>query len=615
MLCPFDPALDRDKFEDWCRDHLARYPDPAPKRRGRKARPKKPDTKICVLDFETDPFGGPSAGPVRPFAVGYYDGVIYRTHWGADCAERVVQWIREEEEPVTVYAHNGGRFDFMFLLPWIEQDIFVINRRIVKAQIVAGDITHTLVDSMGILPIPLKDAAAKGKFDYANMHRSKREKHRDAINAYLKQDCVALYDVIIKHRAALGNGLTMAGIAIRKLKQAMKPAGVKAFQVYDRLTEERDTYFRKFYYGGRVECFERGIIPGDWKIYDINSSYPNVMATYNHPVGQNFEYGIREINENTDFAVIDATSEGSLPIRHPETGMLVFPHGRFTFHATGHEIRAALELGLLEIHDIISSATCSRRTNFKAFVDKYYQMRMDAKKEGNEDFVLFWKLTLNSSYGKFSQNPREFRDYLLVRPSDDTPDTERWTASVMGEVCDIYERKLIESNDPADRRNFESAFHNVATGASITGAARAELLRGMQKAKRIVYCDTDSVICESMQTDHDPKRLGAWKLECRGHTVAIVDKKTYCLIGDVALDAETQYERMKNYGDTACVKLASKGVRLTAGDVWRAAEGETVTHVKEAPTFALTGAQRWITRRVRRTDLAPQKQAKKILVG
>src|SRR6516225_5266481 len=89
--------------------------------------------RIATSDFETDPF---EHGVVpKPFCAGYYDGENYWDFWGDDCAARLVDHFRSIEEPTVVYFHNGGKFDFFFFIEDLEQDVKIINGRIVKAQI------------------------------------------------------------------------------------------------------------------------------------------------------------------------------------------------------------------------------------------------------------------------------------------------------------------------------------------------------------------------------------------------------------------------------------------------------------------------------------------------
>jgi hypothetical protein len=128
--------------------------------------------------------------------------------------------------------------------------------------------------------------------------------------------------------------------------------------------------------------------------------------------------------------------------------------------------------------------------------------------------------------------------------------------------------------------------YNVATGASITGAARAVLMRGLAGAKRAVYCDTDSIICESLTgVAMDDKRIGAWKLEKSGTKIAIAGKKMYAL-----------------YDGRKVVKIASKGVTVTGAQICDAARGKTIITVRDAPTYNMTHRSvRFIKRKVRAT--------------
>jgi hypothetical protein len=322
------------------------------------------------------------------------------------------------------------------------------------------------------------------------------------------------------------------------------------------------------------------------------------MKHYKHPISAGYKKGLRAITPETDFAVIDAWSDGALPMR-AENGSLEFPVGRFEFHATGHEIRAALELGLLKIFQVIEALEAYEHTDFAPFIDTYYRKRLEAKAEQNVEFTLFWKLVMNSAYGKFAQNPRKFKDTRIIRPGDDAPDAgEGWELSERYERMDIYTRPTFDGSEESERRVWRS-FLNVGTGASITGAARAELLRGIVACKGLVYCDTDSLIATEFIGDLNSDRLGAFKTEVEGSEVAIVEKKTYAMWGLRSADPTEETKRIKNWADPYCVKLASKGIRATAEQIRLAAIGEKIEYIQQAPSIKLDGAQTWLHRTVK----------------
>jgi len=164
-------------------------------------------------------------------------------------------------------------------------------------------------------------------------------------------------------------------------------------------------------------------------------------------------------------------------------------------------------------------------------------------------------LRLNSAYGKFAQNPAHYYDYWIGDPDDEK--YEIYSADVNS--IDIWRK-------PSERE----AFYDVATAASITGAARSVLMLALSNAINPIYCDTDSIICEGLNAELDASKLGAWKLEAEGDTIAVAGKKMY------ALRAGNDY-----------VKTASKGVVLSGAEIFGLCGGTSKQWKNEAPSFSL----------------------------
>ncbi|ATS92570.1 DNA polymerase [Gluconobacter phage GC1] len=551
---------------------------------------KKPQLTIAAADCETDPFKMGRLN-ITPFSWGIYDGSTYHEFWGDDATEQFVSFLKDYPEPLTIYAHNGGKFDWLFLFKYLSGDMRFIGSRLVQANL----FHHELRDSFANMPVPLrsfedKSVGNKIEFDYSKLERNKRKKHKKEILAYQKQDVLVLYNAVTQWLEMFGEKpLTMASAAMNELKASLAEMDIKV----ETLKEWQDRELRPFYFGGRVCCFEKGIVlprPGrEWKVFDVNSMYPDAMKSERHPIGAEYKTK-REITDETDFAIIDATSRGALPFR-AENGSVGFPHGRKIFHATGHEIRAALELGSLEIHRVLEAREFLLKMSFDDFVDKFYTLRLKAKLDLNEMYVLFYKLVLNSAYGKFAINPDDFADSVLLPvgefPDDYVEDGE-WFEKVI-----IDDFGLVLWERPA--RGRKHSYMNVATAASITGAARAKILRGLALATRPVYCDTDSIICEDFAGDCHDSELGKWKFEGAGKVIAIAGKKMYALTDgyDLAKDGS---RRMKDI-----VKTASKGVNIPANEIILAAQGQTITYTAEAPVFKIGGRQLLLTRRIRNT--------------
>jgi hypothetical protein len=333
----------------------------------------------------------------------------------------------------------------------------------------------------------------------------------------------------------------------------------------------KDDIIRKYYFGGRCQCLEVGELHGDFKVYDVNSMYPAVMRNYAHPISGNFTTW-HKISNKTAFVTTKGYSKGAFPQRL-KNGGLDFPHDYGKFDVTIHEYKTAIELGLYEEEQLISTKDFEKWCKFDTFVDTFYRKRMIAKDNGSELYNLFYKLVMNSSYGKFSMNPQDFKEWYIGQGYDDEPEGEGWQPEFSCPLYTLWQR-------PAPGNNY----YNVATGASITGASRAELLRGLAKATRPIYCDTDSIICERFDVDHDEKRLGAWKLEATGDKVYIAGKKMYVIESAGGL-----------------VKKANKGALMEWQDIIRVAKGETLNMRMDAPTFSIKDEVRFIEREIKAT--------------
>lgn len=520
--------------------------------------------KIGVIDFETDPF---AYGRVpKPFCVEFYSDEITQQFWGDDCSEQLCAFLDKLDHPHLIYAHNGGKFDFHFLHEYIDNPCLIIKSRIVSCKL----FKHELRDSYAIIPVPLRDYE-KMKFDYSKMERDKRETYKTQILEYLHSDCVYLFELVAHFNERFGPRITIGGTAIRELKK---------IHPWNKCGSGHDRAFRPYYFGGRVECFQSGVIGGGVKLYDVNSMYPFVMKTRLHPINGRFELA-RALPDNFErpyFAHIVARNRGALPSK-AENGSLTFNKAEGEFFACSHEIEAALELGLIDVLEVRRVMIATEFTDFGAFIDDQYARRREAKAAGDRIGDLFAKLLMNSSYGRFGINPENFEDWNICRsvdqemeligqgfrPTAEFPHFNLWSKS-----AEIQEEQ----------------YADVSTAASITSASRAHLLRGLSKSVDPIYCDTDSIICRGFSGDVDNARLGAWDLEKTAEYVAIAGKKLYAL-----------YDDPKGKP----VKLSSKGGNLTKAELIEIALGGQVRYDNPAPTFSLRKPTTFVSRNFKKT--------------
>jgi len=566
---------------------------------------------INTGDFETDPFAFRVV--VKPFVAGFYNGTEFTSFWNMKCISQLLEFM-DHQPPSYTYFHNGGKFDFLLgMLEHARGPVKIINGRVVEMTI--GQ--HIYRDSFAILPVPLK-AYDKDDIDYQKLRRSCREKHREEIIKYLRKDCVSLHELVSAFISELGNRLTIAGASMNQLKK---------FHEFETGNETYDSKFRKdFYRGGRVQCFQTGVIKQPLKIYDENSAYPAAMKNYLHPVGTECHVSDR-IEDDTCFLTVEGRNMGAFPQKAPD-GSLTFTSKSGIFHTTIHEWHAALDTGTFEPKRIIETIGFQNRINFAEFITHFWDKRVKAKLDLDRIHDIFYKLVPNSSYGRFAINPENFYEYRIEpinRFLADLCPVCKGVCSGCGEsitesACEcnteechwcegygtawirahIREGKYVIWRQPSMRKNY----CNIATGASITGAARAMLLRGLAGAVNPIYCDTDSIICESLSgVVLSDTELGAWKCEGSGDAAAIAGKKLYAIFAKEKPVTKPGAPEPEKTTLGYVVKKAHKGAKATGQEIIRAARGGVIETRSPVPAFKLNGAIQWTTRRLRRTGI------------
>lgn len=598
-----------------------------------KQNKKKSKRLICAIDAETDPFARENifnndtgeleniGRPPEPFVWGVMiENGEYYEFWGDDCTQQLIKFLKKYPHPLKMFAHNGGKFDFIFLLRMgiLAGEPMIISSRLVECHILDG--RHILRDSLAMMPIPLS-AYNKDEIDYDKMERPVREENKAEILAYLKSDCFYLLELVQKFIKKFGDKITVGSAAISELKK---------LHPFEKIDMESDKMIRPYYKGGRVQFFEHGKVTGKLKVFDVNSMYPTVMADREHGTFEGAIYlngnltdsinrktgQLNDFDDTPYFAVIKGrfTSKlGHFPIR-TKAG-LDFTQKEGIFEVTHHELICALKNNIFILDDVLSLIVCPNTINFKAFVDKFVADKIAAQKAGNVAETLFSKFMLNSSYGKFGQNPAKFKDYFIIEPWE-VMEIEVRNSELIEKFLidnktlketDIKDGYLwVESESTVDYTIFErrpddisGAYNDCFVAASITGAARALLMDALIHCKRPIYCDTDSIICEGLGTNADlhPNRLGAWDIEAEGDEVYIYGKKVYAFYNDG-----------KPYTDKkGKEKTANKGVNMNAEQIKNLVMGENLTWSKEkeclvhkwdaiAPSFKLSGETLFLSR-------------------
>lgn len=571
---------------------------------------------VPTLDLETDPFKEGRL-EISPFVAGLFDGKMIHVIWGDDCIPRLVSQLKKLLPGTIVYAHNGGNFDFHFLLEFIpveDCEFMTMGKRIVRIKL-PWDVE--LRDSFAIVPKKLA-AFDKDEIDYRKFERPVREKHREEIVKYLKKDLLSLSRMVTGFIKRFPMELTLASSVFKLMKTDFD---------YDpgRSSESYDRKFRQFFFGGRVEFWKLGEVLGKFVIVDINSAYPWAM-TKDHWFGftNTAQQPKKREDRNQCLYIVECSARGCFPLRQ-KNNSVAFPymHGRFC--VTGWELEAALRLKLVDKLEILACYAPDAVADMAAFANTLYDRKREAKEAGDKEEEFFNKIAVNAGYGKLALNPERFNEVKVTEFLNRPDYISIKTGKVISEATAEKQGQPLWVNcwDDKDRglsfwkrssyRPGIDKFINVATAASITGCVRAYLLETKEKCGGAIYADTDSLILSNTKPLKIGERLGEWKEELfidsskygyydskdentgkvtrikQRSGVWIAGKKLYAAFGQ---DAEGKWKWKK----------ASKGVSLSPERIMQVALGRAETMTFKAPTYSLFSPPKFVTREVRRSD-------------
>ena len=318
--------------------------------------------------------------------------------------------------------------------------------------------------------------------------------------------------------------ITAGGLAKRELLETMYNTGdykknVKIFKKEHRMSVELDEELRnkKLYQGGKTIAnsdYLNKLITKKIFYYDRNSMYPSEMAIMPDLIG-----GILVLNKKYldfykkhNYEIIYEIENYHFSLKDGALAVLYNPfikqycdtlncgeYNNRTFLIYAFELEMLsnfynIKLDYKQIYAIERHKT----DKYKRYVEKWYNLKAQAKKEKNGVLQAFSKLMLNSSYGKLAQNPVRINSHREI--NEDT-----------GAV------HLIEDDSTID----ENSMLSIIIGSYITAKARCSLMSFMielcgsatNTREHIFYCDTDSVQTDIEYSKADAFKLGGWKLE------------------------------------------------------------------------------------------------------
>ena len=454
--------------------------------------------RISVFDIETIRW-------TEPYACGFYNGKHFDLFKGKNCIKEFIKFFLTKRHRNSIcFAHNGGKFDFSFILQEICSDEnlrknYLIEpmragSRIIQIKISKPNCCWILRDSYAILGFSLKKLTEnfdvenkKGDFEHSKIHWRNWKQLESEWLPYLMSDCKGLHQVVIKFEqyinkkfsTSLRRNMTIAQLSLDAFRIGGLDITIPQY-------ESREDKIRKSYYGGRTEIFK--MYGENLNYYDVNSLYPTVMEKEQFPVGIPMHSGIMTTDDfGVAYAKVECPAYLDIPLLPYRTkkGKLIFPTGKFEGWYCTPELKKAKQLGYKI--EIMEGYIFQKRNIFKKHINKLYEIKK-ASKSGSVDYITS-KLLMNSLYGKFGQ--RRTQRQIVMFPKDCIGLTPMDHEGLSG----IFYRE-IESK----------ATHILPAIASfVTSYARVNLYEYIEKAQalggNIYYCDTDSIVTDVvMQT-------------------------------------------------------------------------------------------------------------------
>jgi hypothetical protein len=480
-----------------------------------------------------------------------------------------------------IYAHNGGRWDWVSLAPYLfEEDrkkqLFINragNRMVILRVKLGRKLSFTFADSFALFQSSLEKLSQKllgeGKKEMPVHPEDCLRDDPDLFWQYLRGDVILLLRVLvaslqlIRKRIAkietLGVTVGSTGLAVYQtigMKDALPIPIDFPDTPKDRMIRP---FLREGYHGGRVEVFQHGFHERVY-VYDINAQYPSIMVKELMPSSGRGTWETSYLPDRCGCWEIDFEQpKGTLPV------LLIKASGVYSGHGVYFtpEINQLLEVGgsIKVIRGFVFTDT---DVIFKAYIEKVHKLRMDNK---DGPLGLLCKFLENSLYGKFAQKSE--REEIIQGVKLEMPVEGPCPYYPLNEDLGIYSRKVDK----------QVKWEHCGISGTITSHARKLLYSAFLAvgASNVIYCDTDSVhskIPFPADMVH-PSQIGKFKLEFIGEGV-YAGKKLYALRNNQMPGAkEDEKEKLRAKGISVYNRKKekgpewqwSKGARLTFEDL------------------------------------------------
>ncbi len=418
--------------------------------------------------------------------------------------------LTPENNKLWFFAHAGGLSDLQFIIEkLIDQSEYTLTgtlagSAVIKAQIRRGRFSWMFLDSYWLFREPLRVIAkwvgmqkmgpTEGMTE-EEIQEWYRSVPLEQLIPYNENDCRILHKAISEIQLAL---LESGG-------QLQTTAGSSALNLFRRkyLKRSINTYgiFNDFvelsYFSSRVENIQVFVgYPGLY--YDINSSFPYAM-TFPLPGAMldNFSKTIPDHVWNNPFIVeceIEVPESFLPPLpRRQKDGRIFFPWGRWRGVYTGVDLELLIKQGG-KIRRVFKGTSFEEFFDLKQFAENIYTKRKNSKSEFEK---AYYKLMINSLYGKFAESPE--KQQLIINPA-------------RGFFADLdRDMEMIAPGVFAKTVRVPIPHRYLPLSSYITSIARRTLFQYMDSVSEVHYCDTDGF--STVDQLSIGKNLGELKVE------------------------------------------------------------------------------------------------------
>ena len=289
--------------------------------------------------------------------------------------------------------------------------------------------------------------------------------------------------MILQERKIFLKSRSISSLSLNTFKEKFND-----FNLETSMEIEKDEIIRSGFYGGRCEVFGNKYPNEKIFHFDFSGMYAEIMK-------EDFFFNDIKIEKSDKiseggFYKVDVVSNDMdipvLPFKERKDGKLIFPNGEWTGTYWYEELELFQNEGgiIKKIHYKINLK--NKEKIFENFVENYNKLRNKSEIEN-----VFWKLFINSIYGRLGMGPN-FEETILIQDEEKYKKIRKEKEILKESIINKIKIITIEKE-----RKIDKVESNVSISAQITSKARIKLFKAFKEVikndGRILYTDTDSI--------------------------------------------------------------------------------------------------------------------------